>query len=220
MNRAQAPDPKGCNGRCSCEDLLTPLCVDLDGTILKGDSLWFSLCALVRQDPIAFVFLPFWLVKGKAWVKHQVARRVTLDPALLPYNEEMIEFLRESQKRGRYLALTTGANGIVAKQIAEHLGLFNEVLSSDPLLNLTGSRKLKALQDRFGNHQFDYAANAEIDLIVWRYAREAIVVSDSVRLRTQVANLIPVHAAFGGDESKMSRCLDEIRLRLYKFTLR
>ena len=48
-----------------------PLCVDLDGTLIKTDLLWESLLVLLKQNPLLVVLLPLWLIKGKAYLKHE-----------------------------------------------------------------------------------------------------------------------------------------------------
>ena len=50
-----------------------PLCVDLDGTLIKTDLLWESLLALLKQRPLSIFQLPFWLLKGRAHFKHEIA---------------------------------------------------------------------------------------------------------------------------------------------------
>ena len=63
--------------------------------------------------------------------------------------------------------------------VANHVGIFDEVLGSDGKTNLRGGNKLKALIARFGERGFDYAGNSSADFPVWRGAREAIVVNAS-----------------------------------------
>src|SRR6202042_1686949 len=87
-----------------------PLCVDLDGTLVKSDTLADSLCVLARTHPADLLRLPGWLLGGKARLKQQVSARVTLDPAHLPYNEALIVYLREQAASGRPLYLATGAD--------------------------------------------------------------------------------------------------------------
>src|SRR6202043_2396795 len=50
-----------------------PLCVDLDGTLVKSDTFVDSLMVLARRHPGAFMRAPFWAMKGKAHMKSQVA---------------------------------------------------------------------------------------------------------------------------------------------------
>src|ERR1041385_6355053 len=54
----------------------TPLCVDLDGTLIATDVLWESLVLLVKWHPRLLLSLPFWFLRGKAHLKQQLARRV------------------------------------------------------------------------------------------------------------------------------------------------
>ena len=71
-----------------------PLCVDLDGTLIRSDMLFEALCLLVRQMPLVVFLLPIWLMRGKAYMKAKIAEKVAPDPALLPYNEDVVEWLR------------------------------------------------------------------------------------------------------------------------------
>ena len=61
-----------------------PLCVDLDGTLLRTDVLWESVIALARHKPWLLPLLPWWAMRGKAQLKRSVASHVTLNPATLP----------------------------------------------------------------------------------------------------------------------------------------
>lgn len=83
------------------------LCVDMDGTLLATDVLWESLLVLLRTQPWRLACLPFWLLKGKAHLKHQIAQYVVLDPASLPYRDDVLDFLRKEQMAGREIVLAT-----------------------------------------------------------------------------------------------------------------
>ena len=54
------------------------MCVDLDGTLIRGNLVWECILALLKSKPGSLLLLPFWLVRGPAFVKHQLARRVVL----------------------------------------------------------------------------------------------------------------------------------------------
>ena len=43
-----------------------PLCVDLDGTLIKTDMLWESFVRLLRRNPLWLVVVPFWWIRGWA----------------------------------------------------------------------------------------------------------------------------------------------------------
>ncbi|XUW92269.1 UbiA family prenyltransferase [Burkholderia sp. M6-3] len=155
-----------------------PLCVDLDGTLARTDLLVESLLALVKHNPLYIFMCVAWLMHGKSCLKEQVARRVTIDVELLPYNGRLLAFLRTEQQRGRELFLCTASNEQFAQQIAAHIGIFSGVMASNGELNLRGENKASALSDRFGEYGFDYCGNDMTDLPVWKKARAAIVVGD------------------------------------------
>ena len=119
----------------------TVLVVDLDGTLTYADTLHESALALFRQRPLEVLLLPFWLIRGKANLKSKLASRVELDIESLPYNLELLEWLREEKKAGRKIVLATATDESIAKKIADFLGLFDEVVASDGLVNNIGRNK-------------------------------------------------------------------------------
>ena len=155
-----------------------PLVVDLDGTLVKTDLLIETVLALLIRQPLWALMLPVWLLHGKARLKHEVARRVTLEIAELPWRSDFIESLRQQRGKGRLLVLATGSDLLLAQQVAQHLKLFDLVLASDGTNNLCGQAKRDLLVDQFGERGFDYAADGggrtRNDTIVWAAARNAI----------------------------------------------
>jgi len=109
-------------------------------------------------------------------MKEQIAQRVDLDAALLPYNGQFLKYLQEQHGLGRRLVLATAANKKIAHAVSRYLGLFDLVLSSDDSINLSGARKLQHLQSAFGNSGFDYAGNSLADVEILIAARQALVV--------------------------------------------
>jgi len=156
---------------------LRPLCVDLDGTLVKTDTFAQALLLLIRTRPASILLVPRWASNGLAAFKQRVAREVALDPAALPYHSKLLPFLKEEKGRGRELILATASDESVAHRIAEYLGLFSEVIASDGCNNLKAGRKRDALVARFGEKGFDYAGNSSDDLIVWASAAETIAVN-------------------------------------------
>ena len=156
------------------------LCVDLDGTLLRSDILYESLLALLARNPLYLFLIPFWLLGGKAAVKRQLASRVTLPADTLPYDERVLEILRNTTQRPRVLC--TASDQLLVQPIADHLGLFDEVIASDGQTNLSGRSKGDALAQRFGERGFDYMGNGRVDLLVWARAGGAIVVNNGAQL--------------------------------------
>lgn len=168
-----------------------PLCVDLDGTLVRTDTLLEATIALLKRNPAYALLFPVWWLRGRANLKAQIARRVTLDVSRLPYNEELKELLLKERQRGRRLILVTASNIRIARQVASHLGIFSAVFASDELTNLSGPEKRRLLEQRFGRKGYDYAANATVDLAIWSQANHAIVVNAPPRLVQKAQRLVP-----------------------------
>ncbi len=163
-----------------------PLCVDLDGTLVKSDTLVDSLLAMARKRPLRVFGLAQRLLHGKAAFKAYVAEHAQLDVAHLPYNRKLLAFLAEERARGRALYLATGADVRLAARVADYLGIFSDVLGSDGQVNLTGIRKLDNLRSRLGAGQFDYVGNDTPDLPLLERAAEPLVANPSARLRRKL----------------------------------
>jgi 4-hydroxybenzoate polyprenyltransferase len=166
--------------------VLRPLCVDLDGTLVKSDTLVDSLLVLTRTHPACLFALPGRLLHGRAAFKAYVTGHVSLDVAHLPYNRKVLQFLHEESARGRRIYLVTGADLRLAERVAAHIGIFNGVLGSDGATNLTGNRKLTRLRSQFGDGPFDYIGNDVPDLPLLAQATETMVANPSLRLRLKL----------------------------------
>ena len=142
------------------------LCVDLDGTLVKSDTLLDTVLVVARQKPLELVHIPGWIAQGRAAFKKHLTKLVTLDVEHLPYNKPLLEYLRQQFGEGRAIYLATAADRELAERIAAYLGIFAGVLASDGALggvNLAGGNKLAAMRERFGEN-FCYIGNARPDV--------------------------------------------------------
>jgi apolipoprotein N-acyltransferase len=181
-----------------------PLVVDLDGTLIRTDMMWESVSRLLRRNPLAIFQMFWWWTRGRARLKQELAGRVQIDPAALPYHEKFLAWLRSEKKSGRKIILATASDLKMARPVADHVGLFDEVLASDGRTNLRSENKLRALTEKFGERGFDYAGNSSADFAVWRGAREAVVVNASRRVLREAANCTKVGATFCDDFSAVA----------------
>ena len=188
-----------------------PLCVDLDGTLVRGDTMVESGLGTLRASPLNWLRVPYWLLRGRARLKGELARRGRLDVATLPYRSEILSHLQAEHARGRRLVLATAAHITIADAVAKHLGLFSEVVATDGAANLTGQAKADALVARFGERGFAYAGNERRDLAIWRRANEAIVVDCGRGLIAEVAATTPVRLVVGGDGQQLAALVRALR---------
>jgi 4-hydroxybenzoate polyprenyltransferase len=160
-----------------------PLCVDLDGTLVKSDTLVDAILLLARQQPMSPLQWPGWVRKGKAGFKREVTGRAVVEVEHLPYNQPLVAYLQEQHARGRRIYLATAADRGFAEQVAAHFGtLFTGVLASDGTLNLAGSNKLQAFQQQFPEG-FTYIGNAMPDRALLQASVQPMVANPHRSLR-------------------------------------
>jgi len=163
------------------------LCVDLDGTLIRGNVLWECFLDLLKTRPVLLLLLPFWLFSGRASLKRQLAARVHLNPARLPYRQQVLDLLRQEKANGRRIVLTTAADRELAQAISSYLGLFDEVHASDGQLNLKGANKAAFLAKQYAQTGFEYVGDSVADVEVWRRASAAYVVGSEARAKQAAA---------------------------------
>ncbi|MGJ7491008.1 UbiA family prenyltransferase [Variovorax sp. ZT4R33] len=188
------------------------LYIDLDGTLVATDLLHESLLQLVRASPLSLLMLPAWLTRGRAALKHEVARRVDIDVTTLPYREEVLRLARDARQAGRRVVLATASDTKFAQQIAEHLGLFDEVIASNGVRNMKGEGKLAAIERDAGGRAFAYAGDHPVDLSIWERAHAAVVVSRSDRLNQRAAQATSIEAVIRPHAAKLQRYIYGMRL--------
>ena len=174
---------------------MLPLCIDLDGTLTPSDTLVEGVLATLGRDATIGA-LRALAQGGRASLKRFVAGAAPLDASLLPYTEPLLQYARAQRAKGRRVILVTAADQAVARSVAEHLGIFDEVIASDGRENLRGAAKAAALVRRFGRSGFAYAGNDASDVAVWREAGAAILVNAPQRIAAAARALCPVEAEF------------------------
>ena len=68
-----------------------------------------------------------YIFSGRASLKQQLAACALVDPSLLPFNETVLDFIRDRRENGSRVALVTASDRKIAEAIASHVGLFDEV---------------------------------------------------------------------------------------------
>ncbi|MGA8262090.1 MAG: UbiA family prenyltransferase [Arenicellales bacterium] len=149
-----------------------PLVTDLDGTLIRADLLSEGVLQILRQRPWRLPGLLFALLRGRAALKARVAREAEIDPASLPWNETVVEFLRAEHARGRPIWLATASHRSLADIVAGHLGLFDRVIATTDHDNVKGARKRAVLLDEAPDG-FDYIGDSDADMPLFAAARRA-----------------------------------------------
>lgn len=171
-------------------DSVVPLFVDLDGTLIACDTFNRSLLgALLKRPWQAPRLLWTWLFRGRPAVKRLAFELADIRVAELPYHREMLDLIRQARADHRPIILATASHRVAAHRIAEHLGLFDDVLASDERLNLKAHHKLVAIEqwcEQRGHTEFAYAGDARPDLAIWQEASQAIAVNPPPWVRSML----------------------------------
>jgi 4-hydroxybenzoate polyprenyltransferase len=208
-NIEQHPEASSAANRSSSSS--TPLVVDLDGTLTPTDTLHESVIQLIRQYPITLLKLPYWLLKGRAAFKAEVAKNADFSADTLPYNQPLLEYLRKEKDKGRNIILATAAHQSIADAVAKKLDLFDDVLASDEECNLKGRAKLDAIQSKI-SATFVYAGDSRADLPIWKEAQGAILVGASPQVAASVRRNTVIEIEFPASASGIAIWLKALRV--------
>jgi 4-hydroxybenzoate polyprenyltransferase len=165
-----------------------PLCVDLDGTLIRSDILWESIIPVMKKPAVGLRALCA-LRHGKAAMKSVLANAIDIDPKSLPYRQDLVDFLKKEQLSGRTLFLVTATHISIAKRIADYIGIFDGVLATDQDINLGGEKKRQVLEKTFGYKGYDYIGDHVKDIPVFAGARFSMLVDPSPSLQKNTANV-------------------------------
>ncbi len=189
-----------------------PLVVDLDGTLLRSDTLIESGFAFIRQQPFRSLAPFVWLAAGKANLKGRLAAEVSLDAATLPYDSSVINYLKQEKANGRTLVLATASHQRYAEAISDHLGLFDRVLATSGDQNLSARTKRDVLIREYGEKGFDYLGNSSDDLVVWAAARKALLANPELGVEAKATRLGNVSLVIRSPRSPWRTWMKQLRL--------
>ena len=188
-----------------------PLVVDMDGTLIKPDTLHEALVQLVSQKPVQALYALLTLRFGRVAFKAAVADRVLPDVATVPINEDVLETIRLAKREGRKVFLATAADSRFAEEIAAMIGGFDGVFASGGGVNLKGKAKADRLVALFGARGFDYIGNDAADIPVWRVARTALVSQAPRRLMQRLRSQVPSALVVGKHKEAFGPSLRALR---------
>lgn len=168
-----------------------PVCVDLDGTLVKTDTLIEAIISLIRTNFLYIFLIPFWLLKGLLYLKQKVVSKSNLDIELLPFNQQVIQLINDYKSKGHEVILITASPQLIAEKINNYLKMFDDAIGSDLNINYKKENKMRYLESRFGKGNYIYIGNCKDDIPVWDSADTAIIVSCNRSLQEKVRKINP-----------------------------
>lgn len=165
------------------------LVVDLDHSLIKADMMVLSIKWLIKHKFWLVPLLPFWLLKGRANLKYKLYEWVQLNTTKLPYNQAVIDYIKQRRERGDTIILATASHPAYARGVADYLGIFHKAYGSSQTYNLSAKNKAKFLVEKYGYYEFDYIGDHKRDIPVWQVANLAIIVRPKNKLKRQTQYL-------------------------------
>jgi hypothetical protein len=170
-----------------------PLCVDMDDTLIRSDVLRVGITQLMATRPWALPWFIGWLIIRRAAAKAWLAQTYPINPAMLPYRDELVAYLKIQKAAGRKLYLVSAADQHIVEGVADYLGLFDSAHGSNGTINLKGSAKALFIMQNI-SAVFVYAGDSFADLQIWRHAAGAILCGKAIMFKKTLP--VPIEATF------------------------
>jgi 4-hydroxybenzoate polyprenyltransferase/phosphoserine phosphatase len=150
------------------------VCADVDGTVLATDLLYESCIAVCKRAPLLLFLIPFWLLRGRAYLKFRLAEAGPVAVDLLPLHLGVVEYLRAAAESGRTVWLASASHISLVQQLAERLGFVHGVIATVADArggqNCKGTAKAEAIAARLTGEAWEYIGDSQADLQVWAHA--------------------------------------------------
>lgn len=151
--------------------------VDLDGTLIKTDSLIESVVSVLKDNPFRTFSLISKLLKGKVDFKKYVFEHCDFSSLAetFPVNSELVDYLKEEKENGSTLYLISASDERAVKATAEALtlsALFDGIYGTKNSFNLKGENKLEFIKKNFeitsSGSEIFYCGDNSSDISVWK----------------------------------------------------
>jgi 4-hydroxybenzoate polyprenyltransferase/phosphoserine phosphatase len=177
-------------------DAAKDLAVDLDGTLLRSDSLHEGLVRAFFRKPLDALAAMVSLFRGRAGFKARLAEHSGAAVGHSPENPELLAWLQDQAAQGRRLHLVSAADQTVVAAVAARFQIFDRVIGTADGHNLKGAAKRDRLVAEFPGG-FSYAGDSAADLHVFASAQTIVLAGAAPGLARKARALgRPVEAEF------------------------
>jgi len=190
-------------------DLERPLCVALEGGLITARVTGERVGLLFRHRPWLAVVLPFWLLGGTTGLRRRIRARIDLDPATLPYRRDLLAALTRARESGRKLALVARTDAALADSVAQHVGLFDAVYTSE----VARDESCPELRDQLGSafpEGYDFVGHSSADLPAIAGAKRGFLVGASADAK-RAAERTPGLVVLSQSKSVLKALVTELR---------
>ena len=82
-----------------------PLVVDLDGSLVKGDTFLEAIIEFIKLDIFNVLRILVYLIHSKAYLKNKIAKKIIIDPKNLIYEKAVLELIKQKKKDNKKIIL-------------------------------------------------------------------------------------------------------------------
>ena len=151
--------------------------VDLDGTLIKTDSMIESVISVLKDNPLRIFSLLSKLLKGKIDFKKYVFEHCDFSSfaGTFPVNTNLVDYLKEEKDNGSNLYLVSASDERAVKATAEALmlsSLFDGIYGTTENTNLKGENKLEFIKNTISpihnESEIIYCGDSSSDIELWK----------------------------------------------------
>lgn len=164
----------------------------------------------MKQSPLLLFLFPVWLLKGRAFLAKQVFRHSSLDPVSLPYQTEVLDYLKAERARGRRVILSA-CDAKLAEQVSDHLGLFDLIMVSDGSDAYSCQWQGGHLARNLSEKGFDYVTGRCSDTTLLSSARKVVLVNPRSSDERFAARHAQIDKVIEDPQPSLADCLRPLR---------
>lgn len=195
------------------------LAVDLDGTLLRSDTLHEGFVRALFTRPLDAVMAAAAIVRGRAAVKARLSDHSSAAVEHIPVHADFLAWLHDMAQSGRSLHLVTAAHHSVAAAAAQRFPIFDRVIATEGETNLKGVHKRDRLTSEFPEG-FAYAGDSSADLPIFAHAESIVVVGTDEGVKKRALALgRPVEAEFSLQGATAKDWLKALRIHQWSKNL-
>lgn len=154
-----------------------PLVVDLDGSLVKGDTFLEAIIEFIKLDIFNVLRILVYLIHSKAYLKNKIAKKIIIDPKNLIYEKAVLDLIKQEKKDNKKIILCSASNQKQVDSVSKYLNIFDKAIGSSESLNLRGYNKMNYLTSLFKDKGYDYVGNDKSDISVWSKARKIYTIN-------------------------------------------
>ncbi|MBF0442670.1 MAG: UbiA family prenyltransferase [Oligoflexales bacterium] len=190
---------------------LSPMYVDFDNSILRSPLRVEAAFVLCRKNLLRFLkLIPSYFFDNSDF-NEKLFELAPINIETLPYNQELMTFLRKEYESGRKLIIVSSYPLSFIRRIGEYLGIFYGVLASTSYDRITSKVMDLRLSQEYPDGNYAYVGSHKRDLRLFQKSRESYAVDPSYFFRRLISENSNIKTVTTGKKSVYHQILKASR---------